>query len=216
MVLKVSSVVIVALIALVHISFRIRETAPPDKRVSNSWRPFLAEFRVVAEDGALISRGRYWRTRDGSDRRERDSLDTAETIHSVQIRRISDRSCYRFSQAAGWTVQPMLLPEVGWLPPSYPPRDDARPIRIENLSAQRLSTAQGDYIVRVPALNFFRLIRFTAASGRREEYFNVVLEEPDSHLLAPPIGSSVRRLPEPACIIDRTLSATSAGSADDH
>jgi hypothetical protein len=161
------------------------------------WQPFSSEFRVVGADGQTVSHGRYWRGRDGSDRKDVQSA----AGQVIQIRNIARNVCYRFKEGRGWTVQPMVLPAEGWRPPQ--PRLDPKAERVmfEGVAGLRVTNAQGDSAVQAPSLNFFRLARTTAASGRVERHFNIVRGEPAPSLFTLPDGVVPTPLTTPGGIV---------------
>lgn len=211
--MRTKAAVVIALGVLVTFLASSARDTPAEPTRPTGWRPFSAEFRVTGQDGRLIQRGRYWRASDGSDRRETESGDLKRS--GIQIRNIAENTCYRFKVSKGWTAQPMRLPAEGWLPPMRGARG-ASAVLFAGLDGLRASAPHGDYMVQIPSLDFFRALRFTAASGRREEYVNLVLGEPAHDLFLPPVGTSLTRLTEPAGIIaGRSVAAPVGSDTDD-
>ena len=70
-----------------------------------------------------------------------------------------------------------------------------------NFVAYRIASDSGDYVIRVPELNFFDVLAFNAKQERYEEYLAITIADPDPNLLLPPANVSIKQLTQPGGIV---------------
>jgi hypothetical protein len=196
--MHVPSTLSIAPILILCVGFSVSSACHAEMPTSpHDWVAFSADITVKTASGETISNGKYWRTKDGSDRLETNA---AARSPVVQIRNVSASLCYRFREGF-WTAQPMVLPSNGWRPPFKTIKPGSNRVMVGGFVGYRISSDRGDYVIRVPELNFFDVLTFTAKDRRYEEYFSVTLGEPDPNLFLPPTNVFVKQLTQPGGII---------------
>jgi len=159
-----------------------------------AWVSFHGEFRSVS--GTNETRGRFYRHRDGSTRRE--TLEAGGTPAFITIEHRSAARFYSFSGGV-WTSQPLERPARVMLPPTGAdfPSAVPQPGRIAGYRVVRADTALGTVMLRAPALNYFALVEEHPYPALRVEFVSVVEGPVDGALFAPPRGTAVGELPWP-------------------
>ena len=159
-----------------------------------SWVPFQGEFRSVS--GTNETRGRFFRHRDGSTRRE-----TLEAGGTPAFITIENRPLARFFAFSGgsWTAQPLERAARATLPPTGAdfPGAVPQPGRIAGYRVVRADTALGSVMLRAPALNYVALAEDHPYPALRVEFLSVVEGPVDAALFEPPRGAAVGELPWP-------------------
>ena len=164
--------------------------APP--AAPGAWVPFAAEFRSVS--GGSETRGRAFRRRDGSFRKE--TLDVVGVPAFITIENRATKRFYSFS-AGGWTAQPW--PRT---PPPPPGRDrypNAAPLadRVAGLRVVRWDTGIGVMTLRAPELDYFPLVEEHPYPPLRIRYVSVTRADQPDALFEPPAGSRIDEMPWP-------------------
>jgi hypothetical protein len=165
----------------------------------NSWVAFTADITGTSVPGTAGVSGKYYRSSDGSQRT--DTYKPGEPGRRIiDIKNVAQEKYYAWDTRQ-WTVQPMQLGPNGYRPTR------ARTERLtresepwEGLEVYRFLLDGGSQVLMAPALNFFRVVEIKP-SGRRIQYSNIVLTEPDPTLFEPPAGAQVTELSGPGGII---------------
>lgn len=157
------------------------------------WVAFSADVRLVFRDGTVHA-GRFVRASDGSTREE---LTGPDGYRGIAIHNISEARFYEYTEGLGpthdgWTARPMDLPAAGWRPPRFSTAGRKRlPDAYEGFEAYEEVFPDGGQTVRIPALDFFAVVRVMAGRQTRT-YSNIVLGEPPPGLFVPPPDAQVR------------------------
>jgi hypothetical protein len=161
--------------------------APP---AAGTWVPFEGEFRSVA--AGVESRGRVFRRRDGSFRKE--TLDAVGVPSFVTIENRAQKRFYSFSSGS-WTAQPWSRT------PTAPPGRDRYPNaaieadRVAGLRVVRWVSGFGVTTLRAPELDYYPLVEEHGYPPLRIEHVRVVRADPPDGMFEPPAGSRVDELP---------------------
>jgi hypothetical protein len=167
---------------------------PPSVEPDVAWRAFRGEFRSVSN--GVETKGRYWRHRDGSARRE--TLGADGKAEFITIESLSASQFYSFS-AGSWTAQPLRLPATRTLPPTGTAFPNATP-QTERVAGYRVVgayTVLGTLMLRAPALDYFPLVEDHPHPALRVEFVSIVEEPVGDTLFLPPPGAEVATLPWP-------------------
>jgi hypothetical protein len=158
------------------------------------WVPFRAEFRSVG--AGSDRRGRFYRRRDGSVRRETFGADG--TADFVTIENYSTRRFYSFS-AGSWTSQPLTVAPHRAKPLGPGDFPNATPLAapVAGYRVVRADTLLGAMILRAPSLNYFALTEEHPDPPLRVEYDSVVEGDLADALFAPPPGAVIADMPWP-------------------
>ncbi len=162
------------------------------------WVAFTADSLGSSPGDSRTVVGRYYRSSDGSVRRETGPATGDMRVISIENIGL-ERTFTRFPSGR-WYSHPMKLPPSGWKPQRWR-ADRLRKVswKHENFELYLVTEPSGDNAFLAPALNFFPVIRQTAR-GARKEYTNIQLGEPDPLLFGRPDGN-VTHCPEPAGIV---------------
>jgi hypothetical protein len=154
------------------------------------WVPFEGEFRAVS--GGSDTRGRVFRRRDGSFRKE--TLDLVGVPAFITIENRARRRFYSFS-AGGWTAQPWTR-----TPPPPPGRERypnaaAQADRVAGLRVVRWDTGIGVMTLRAPELDYFALVEEHPYPPLRIRFVSVTRADQPDALFEPPAGSRIDEVP---------------------
>ncbi len=158
------------------------------------WRAFRGEFRSTS--GGVATRGRFFRHRDGSTRRETLAPDSeAEFITIVNI---GQSRFYSYS-AGSWSAQPLKLPVRLTFPPTGSDFPNATPQadRVAGYRVVGAYTVLGTLLLRAPALDYFPLVEEHPHPALRIEFGSVVEGPIPDEIFSPPPGVEVATLPWP-------------------
>jgi hypothetical protein len=151
-----------------------------------NWVAFSANWKRVGKAGTIV--GRYYRASDGSTRLE--SEDGSNIV--ISISNVATVRQYAFLLNK-WVSYPMRLPPGGYRPS---PRIlggthglEVSTDVIEGYPVYKMTTIGGVVRYQAPALNFFALV--TEFADARQEFFDIVLDEPASELFLPPPNVSI-------------------------
>ncbi len=159
-----------------------------------AWRAFRGEFRSVSN--GVETKGRYWRHRDGSARRE--TLTADGKTEFVTIENLGASQFYSFS-AGSWTAQPLKVPARRRVPPTGADFPNATP-HAERVAGYRVVgayTALGTRMLRAPSLDYFPLVEDHPHPALRVEFLTVTEEPIADAVFLPPAGVEVATLPWP-------------------
>ena len=154
------------------------------------WAPFEGEFVSVA--GTVETRGRVFRRRDGSFRKE--TLDLIGVPAFITIENRAAKRFYSFS-AGGWTAQPW--PRTAPPPPGRDRYPNAAPQadRVAGLRVIRWDTGIGVMTLRAPELDYFPLVEEHPYPPLRIRYVAITRVDPPDALFEPPAGSRIDEVP---------------------
>jgi len=178
--------------------------AGPEADPAPRWVAFSADVRLVFRDGTVHA-GRFARASDGSTREE---LTGPDGYRGIAIHNIPEVRFYEYTEGLGpthdgWTARPMDLPAAGWRPPRFSTAGRKRlPDAYEGFEAYEEVFPDGGQTVRIPALDFFAVVRVMAGRQTRT-YSNIVLGEPPRELFVPPPDAQVRWISSPGGIVRR-------------
>ena len=167
---------------------------PGEAIARTAWVPFRAEFRSIG--GGSDRRGRFYRRRDGSIRRETFGADG--TAEFVTIENRATRRFYSFS-GASWTSQPLTLAPHRAKPPGPDDYSSATPhaATVAGYRVVRADTLLGAMMLRAPSLNYFALAEEHPDPWLRVEYESVVEGDVADALFAPPPDAVIADMPWP-------------------
>lgn len=154
------------------------------------WVPFEGEFRAVA--AGAETRGRVFRRRDGSFRKE--TLDLVGVPAFITIENRARKQFYSFS-SGGWTAQPWQRT------PSPPPGRDRYPNavveadRIAGLRVIRWVSGVGVTTLRAPELDYYPVVEEHPHPPLTIRYVSVTRGDQPDTLFEPPAGSRVDEVP---------------------
>jgi hypothetical protein len=156
------------------------------------WVPFAGEFRAVS--GGSEARGRVFRRRDGSFRKE--TLDLVGVPSFITIENRARKRFYSYS-AGGWTSQPW--PRT---PPPPPGREryltaGPQADRVAGLRVVRWDTGLGVMTLLAPELDYYPLVEEHPHPPLRIRYTAITRADPADSLFEPPPGSRVDEVPWP-------------------
>jgi hypothetical protein len=156
----------------------------------SDWVSFEGEFRSVS--GGSETRGRVYRRRDGSFRKE--TLDLVGVPAFITIENRLEKAFYSYS-GGGWTAQqwrrtPQLRPDRSHFPNAAPEAD-----RVAGLRVVRWDSGWGVRTLRAPELDYFPLVEEHPHPPLRIHFVSVVRTDPADALFQPPPGSQVDDLP---------------------
>ena len=159
-----------------------------------AWATFRAEF--TSTGGTTETRGRFYRRRDGSIRKETLGADGAAEFVTIQNR--PSMRFYSFSDGS-WSSQPLQLATRLTMPPTGAdfPSAMPQPERVVGYRVVRTDTALGTVLLRAPALNYFPLVEDHPFPSLRVEFVSVTEGDVDAALFEPPAGAPVASLPWP-------------------
>jgi hypothetical protein len=170
-------------------------TSPPTAATTSTagagqWVPFEGEFRAVS--GGSETRGRVFRRRDGSFRKE--TLDLVGVPAFITIENRARKRFYSYS-AGGWTSQPWTR-----TPPPPPGRERYRNAspqadRVAGLRVVRWDTGLGVMTLLAPELDYYPLVEEHPHPPLRIRYTAVTRADPADSLFEPPPGSRVDDVP---------------------
>jgi hypothetical protein len=157
-----------------------------------AWRAFRGEF--TSTTGGIETRGRYFRHRDGSVRREVLRADGGAEF--ITIENVAAARFYSFS-GGSWTAQPLRIAARRMLPPTGADFPNASP-QTERVAGYRVVSAYtvlGTLMLRAPALDYFPLVEDHPHPALRVAFVSVVEEPLADDLFVPPAGTAVAELP---------------------
>ena len=165
--------------------------APPTAALEvGSWVAFVGEFRSVS--GGTETRGRAYRRRDGSFRKE--TLDVVGVPAFITIENRVKRAFYSYS-SGGWTAQPWRRapaprPDASRYPNAVPQGE-----RVAGLRVVRWDSGLGVMTLRSPELDYYPLVEEHPSPPLRVVFVSVTRTDPADSLFEPPPGSQVDDLP---------------------
>ena len=166
--------------------------APPTSAASGAgdWVAFEGEFRSVS--GATETRGRVYRRRDGSFRKE--TLDMVGVPAFITVENRVKKAFYSYS-GGSWTAQPWRgapppRPDASRYPNAAPQAE-----RVAGVRVVRWDTAWGVLTLRAPELDYYPLLEEHPYPALRIRYVSVTRRDPADSLFEPPPGSQVDDLP---------------------
>ena len=159
-----------------------------------AWRAFRGEFRSTS--GGVETRGRFFRHRDGSTRRE--TLAANGDVEFITIVNIGQSRFYSYS-AGSWSAQPLKLPVRHIFPPTGADFPNATPQadRIAGYRVVGAYTVLGTLMLRAPALDYFPLVEEHPHPALRIEFGSIVEEPIRDEIFSPLPGVEVATLPWP-------------------
>jgi hypothetical protein len=157
-----------------------------------AWRAFRGEFRSVSD--GVETRGRYWRHRDGSVRKETLGPDGQAAF--ITIENLSASRFYSFS-AGSWTAQPLRVPARRMFPPTGADFPNATPHagRVAGYRVVGAYTVLGTLMLRAPSLDYFPLVEDHPHPALRVEFLSVTEEPIAEAVFSPPPGVEAATLP---------------------
>ncbi len=158
-----------------------------------SWVPFRADI-----ERNTVQVGRFWRDRNGSSRLQWDAAD--QEGRTIVIENVPQAKYYVYRPATGWTVQPMVLPTLGWRPLPLPRLDAGVPV-IEDSRAAYERVWQRMRERRVPLLNHFAVRRESLENGTIDRYVRILVGDVADGLFTPPANARPTVLDEPGGIV---------------
>lgn len=164
----------------------------PETHPLEVWTPFRGEFRSVA--GSTESRGRVFRRRDGSLRRE--TLDASGAPAFVTIENRADVRFYSYS-AGRWSSQPWTRTPPAKPTPASFPTAEPQADRVAGHRVVLVYNNLGARIMRAPDLDYAALLEEHPHPPLRVEFLSVEPGPQPDALFAPPPGVVVDRLPWP-------------------
>lgn len=163
---------------------------PPASAAVGDWAPFEGEFRSVS--GGTESRGRVFRRRDGSFRKE--TLDLVGVPAFITIENRAERRFYSYS-AGGWTSQPWTRPATPRPDATRYPNAMPETDRVAGLRVVRWVSGYGVTTLRAPELDYYPLAEDHPFPPLRIQFVSIVRGDPPEALFEPPAGSRVDALP---------------------
>jgi hypothetical protein len=157
-----------------------------------AWRAFRGEF--TSTSGGVETRGRYYRHRDGSVRR--DVLRADGSPEFITIENVAASRFYSFS-GGSWTSQPLRIAARRMLPPTAADFPNASPqtARVAGYRVVSAYTVLGTLMLRAPALDYFPLVEDHPHPALRVAFVSIVEEPSAGDLFVPPAGTAAAELP---------------------
>jgi hypothetical protein len=167
-------------IAVARVARQPEPPPAPTVESSRDWVPFRARFQQV-RDGRIEATGRFYRSRDGSTRRE--TYDPDGTLRFVAIENIAEGRFYGYA-GGGWSAQPLRLLDPR-TPPPAPPASLLVAERVEGLRLVRELTGAGAVLLRAPALDLFPLVEHHPDPAMSRAHHDIVIGPVDPALFEP-------------------------------
>ena len=156
----------------------------------SDWVAFEGEFRSIA--GGTETRGRVYRRRDGSFRKETHDVVGVPAFITIENR--VKKAFYSYS-GGSWTAQPWRRTPPGPPAASRFPNATPQAERVAGLRVVRWDTGWGVMTLRAPELDYYPLLEEHPFPPLRIQYVAVTRKDPPDPLFEPPPGSQVDDLP---------------------